>query len=278
MIATLLATITIGIDPFVELGPVTLAWHGIMTAVGILVGGWLATRNGRERGLDTARLQNAVVIMAVAGIVGARVFYLVVAEPGSLLRPGEWLGTRGFAIYGAVIASPLAAWVYLRRTGLGARYLDALAAGFPLGLAVGRIGDVINGEHYGPATDVPWAFRYTHPDADVPSALLAYHSGGFYEVLLGLAMFALVWPLRHRFQRPLMMLWTVVGLYGAGRFAMFFYRVDSEPLALGLNEAQWTSLALVAVAAFGALWSIRRPQRRRNETRIPPPATTKVGA
>lgn len=162
----MVGAITIGIDPFVELGPLTLAWHGIMTAVGILVGGWLATRYGRELGLDVERLQTAVVIMAVAGIVGARVFYLVVAEPGSLLRPGEWLGTQGFAIYGAVIASPIAAWLYLRRAGASARYLDALAAGFPLGLAVGRIGDVINGEHYGSATDVPWAFRYMHPDAD----------------------------------------------------------------------------------------------------------------
>lgn len=269
MTATLLAAITIGIDPFVEIGPVTLAWHGIMTAVGILVGGFVATRFGRERGLDTERLQTAVLIMALAGIVGARVFYLVVAEPESLLRPAEWLGTNGFAIYGAVIASPLAAWVYLRRTGLGVRYLDALAAGFPLGLAVGRIGDVINGEHYGSATDVPWAFRYTHPDADVPSAMLAFHSGGFYEVALGLAMFALLWPLRHRFQRPLMMLWTVAGLYGAGRFVMFFYRADSEPLALGLNEAQWASLVLVAVAALGALWSARRPQRGPSQSASP---------
>jgi phosphatidylglycerol:prolipoprotein diacylglycerol transferase len=268
--------ITIGIDPLIELGPLTLAWHGVMTAVGIVVGGTLATRYGRELGLDTQRLQNAVVIMAVAGIVGARVFYLVVAEPALLLRPGEWLGTQGFAIYGAVIASPLAAWLYLRRAGASSRYLDALAAGFPLGLAVGRIGDVINGEHYGPPTDVPWGFRYTHPDADVPSAMLAYHSGGFYEVLLGLAMFALVWPLRNRFGRPLTLLWTVVGLYGAGRFAMFFYRADSEPLALGLNEAQWASLALVAVAVGG--WLVARGRgglrdrltfKSRAETRSP---------
>ena len=269
--------VTIGIDPLLELGPVTLAWHGIMTAVGIVVGGWLATRYGRELGLDTQRLQTAVVIAAIAGIVGARAFYLLVAEPESLLRPGDWLGTRGFAIYGAVIVAPLAAWAYFRRAGLGSPYLDALAAGFPLGLAVGRIGDVINGEHYGPVTDAPWGFRYTHSDAEVPSALLAYHSGGFYEVVLGLAMFALVWPLRHRFRRPLTLLWAVVGLYGAGRFVMFFYRADSEPLGLGLDEAQWTSVGLVAVAAIGA-WAARRPRPPRAGEPVARQATTKVGA
>ena len=49
----------------------------------------------------------------------------------------------------------------LRRRQLSLRYLDALAAGFPLGMAVGRIGDVISGEHYGPATTVAWASRMT---------------------------------------------------------------------------------------------------------------------
>lgn len=252
-----IAVITVGIDPTIELGPVTLAWHGVMTAVGIAAGGWLATRFAREQDLDTDRLLNVIAIMTLAGIVGARFFYLAVAEPAALLHPGEWLGTRGFAIYGAVIAGPVAAWLYLRRSGAAASYLDALAAGFPLALAVGRIGDVINGEHFGPPTDLPWGFSYPHPDAEVPSALLAYHSGGFYEVLLGLALLAIVWPLRHRFRRPLALLWTVVGLYAGGRFAMFFYRADSEPLGLGLNEAQWTSLALLAVAGLGLWWSVR---------------------
>jgi phosphatidylglycerol:prolipoprotein diacylglycerol transferase len=59
--------------------------------------------------------------------------------------------------------------VYLWRTRLSLRYLDALAAGFPLGMAVGRIDDVISGEHYGPPTTLPWAFRYLNPMAEVPS-------------------------------------------------------------------------------------------------------------
>jgi prolipoprotein diacylglyceryltransferase len=48
-------------------------------------------------------------------------------------------------------------------------YLDAIAAGLPLDLAVGRIGDVINGEHYGTATDYFLDVRNTHADALTPS-------------------------------------------------------------------------------------------------------------
>lgn len=168
-----MSVITIAIDPEISVGALTVTWHGLMIAVGIVAGGWLATLYARERGLRREPIVDLIVIVAVAGIVGARLFYL--AEHGDLLRPGEWLGTLGFSIYGAVILGPAAAAAYMRWRGLGMRYLDALAAGFPLGLLVGRVGDLINGEHYGPASDLPWAVRNSHPEALTPNPELAYH-------------------------------------------------------------------------------------------------------
>lgn len=95
-------------------------------------------------------------------------------------------------------------------------------------MAVGRIGDVV------------WAFRYVHPDVEVPSAALAYHSGGFYEVvpallLLALVLLALVLWLRRRVGPSGVLLFAVVGAYSLGRFAMFFWRSDSAPALLGLD-------------------------------------------
>ena len=142
-------------------------------------------------------------------------------------------------------------------------YLDAIAAGLPLGLAVGRIGDVINGEHYGPASNFFLAVRNTHPDALTPNPDLAYHSGGLYEVLIGAIVFAIVWPLRTRLERPLALMWLMLALLAIGRFLEFFVRSDSEDLALGLETAQWTSLLLLAIAAAGAwLTVVRRPAPR----------------
>lgn len=249
----LAGVITIDVDPTIEVGPVSIAWHGLMIAVGIMVGGWLAVRYARERKLNTDEILNLVLIIGLVGIVGARALYLLENDAAAFLRPGDWFGSRGYSFYGAMIFGVPAVALYLRRRRLGVRYLDALAAGFPLGMAVGRIGDVINGEHYGPVSDLPWAIRNTHPDADVPSNELAYQSGGFYEVVLALVILAIVWPLRHRFSRPGMLLWTVIALYSAGRFAMFFVRSDSKTLALGLSGAQWTSVALLATCGL-AIW------------------------
>lgn len=257
-----MATITIAIDPNIDAGPVELTWHGIMTAVGLVVGLWLAQRRARELDLDASRIARAALVIAVAGIVGARGLFLAETDPGALLNAGAWVGNRGFSLYGAMLAGALAGLLALRREPGGPlHHLDALAAGFPLGLAVGRIGDLINGEHFGPATDVPWGVRYTHPDALVPDGATAFHSGGLYEIVVGLAMLGVLWPLRRRLRHPGQMLAAVFVLYGLGRLVMFFWRRDSEMLALGLVTSQWISLALVAAGVLGFLASRRRPAR-----------------
>jgi phosphatidylglycerol---prolipoprotein diacylglyceryl transferase len=250
------SVITIGIDPTIEIGPVTIAWHGLMIAVGILIGGLAAAYDARRRGLDPQRLYAMGLILVAGALVGGRAFYLL--EHGRLDDPGGWFGTTGFTFYGGFIAAALGIAYYVRRERLSLSYLDAIAAGLPMGISVGRIGDVINGEHYGPATDVFLGVRNTHPDALTPSPELAYHSGGLYEVLIGLIVFAIAWPLRKRLHRPLALMWLVIALFAVGRFFEFFLRSDSADLALGLETAQWTSLALLAVAVAGASLTIRR--------------------
>ena len=256
------AVITIGIDPTIELGPITLAWHGLMIAVGIVVGAIAAAFDAKRRGLDPERLYPVAMILVVGAIVGGRAFFLL--EHGRLDELDAWFSTTGFTFYGGFIAAALGIAYYIRSQRLSLSYLDAIAAGLPLGIAVGRIGDIINGEHFGPQTDFFLGVRNTHPDALTPSPDLAYHSGGLYEVLIAAIVFAIAWPLRKRLTQPLALMWLVIALFAVGRFLEFFLRSDSADLALGLEVAQWTSLLLLAVAAAGA-WLTRGRQSRLEE-------------
>jgi len=265
-----LSTITIGIDPTIEIGPLTLAWHGITIALGILVGAVAAGREARRRLLETEPLYAIGMILVAGALVGGRLFYL--AEHGRMWDVGDWFGSRGFTFYGGFIAAALGIGIYVWRRRLSVEYLDIVAFGLPLGIAIGRIGDVINGEHYGPATNFFLGVRNTHPDADVPSPDVAYHSGGLYEVLIGAAVFAIVLALRKRLVRRTAMTWLVIALLAAGRFVEFFVRSDSETVALGLEVAQWTSLGLMAVAGVGAWLTIgRRPGARQQRAAASPP-------
>ena len=260
-----LGAITIGIDPEFKLGPVTLAWHGMTIAIGILLGTAVAVRYARSRGLDGERVQILVMLLVVAGVVGSRILYLMQHEPAGLVRPDEWLDSRGFSFYGALIAAPVAVGIYLHRAQLSMTYLDALAAGFPLGMAVGRIGDLISGEHYGARSDLPWAVRYTNESAEVPVVGVAYHSGGMYEIVLALAMAAVLTPLWSRLRAPTALLWATILLYSTGRFFMFFARDDSGTV-LGLKSAQWLSLAIALVSAIGLWYAHTRARRERSPT------------
>lgn len=266
------AVIKVGIDPFIDLGPLTLAWHGLTIAIGIVVGGILAGRVVRELGMPTDPLWNIGAILAVAAIVGGKVFFL--AEHGELTQPGRWLSGNGFTFNGGFIAAAVGIAAYAWRNRLPLSYLDAVAVALPLGVAVGRVGDVINGEHYGPASTFFLAVQNTNPDAAVPSNAVAYHSGGLYEVLLGGVIFAIVWPHRRRLMaRPLRAVFTVLALFSAGRFVMFFARSDSPDAALGLSSTQWTSLALLVVALVGLVVTRNVSWRGR-----PAPDVTSSGA
>jgi len=249
--------ITINIAPEFHLGPLTVAWHGITIALGILIGAAAASRWLRERDLDSEPMYNFAALAALGGIVGARIFYLFEHDPGGLLAPGRLLSSHGFTFDGGVILAAVLIAVYVHGKQLSGRYLDACAAGLPLGVAIGRIGDVINGEHYGARSDFFLAVRNAHPDAKTPNPAFAYQNGGLYEVLLAAAIFAMVWPMRHRLQRPGDLAWLVLGLFAAGRFFEFFLRGDSPPLALGLSNAQWTSVLLLVVVIAGRFATTR---------------------
>jgi len=257
------AIITIGIDPDIHVGPVTLAWHSLTIAIGIVIGGRVAGRWGTQRGLDTDPLYTMCGLAAIGGLVGGRLFYLL--EHG-----GALFSTRGYTFDGGLILTTILIAVYVKRARLSARYFDGAAVGLPLGVAVGRIGDVINGEHHGGRSDSFLAVRNSNPHALTPNSAYAYQNGGLYEVLLALAIFAIMWSVRDRLRRPGELAWLVLALFAGGRFIEFFVRSDSPQLAVGLNNAQWTSLALLVAVTAGWAMTTRRVYRGDSEGEASP--------
>ena len=242
--------ITIGIDPYIHVGPVTIAWHGLTIAIGILIGGMAAARWARERALDVEPLYTLGALLALGGIVGGRIFYVL--EHG-----GPLFGTYGFTFDGGVILAALLLAFYVRRKRLSGLYLDAIAVGLPLGVAVGRVGDIINGEHYGSASSFFLAVRNANPHAATPDPSIAYQNGGLYEVLLASLIFAAIWPLRHRLPRTGDLAWLVLALFSVGRFFELFIRTAAPKPVLGLSTAQLTSVAMLIGVLVG-WWITRR--------------------
>jgi phosphatidylglycerol---prolipoprotein diacylglyceryl transferase len=162
---TALLSINIGIDPNLgEIGGALISWHGVFTALAILAGVWLSVRLAETPriNIDPDIAYWVGMIIVACGIVGARALYVIenYGDTQSLNSIGDIffnITEGGISIYGAIIGGALGGWLYgLLKREHAAAGADAATFGLMLGLAIGRVGDIINGEHLAKATDLPW--------------------------------------------------------------------------------------------------------------------------
>jgi len=261
--------IEINIDPvLVNLGPVMITWHGFFTAVGVLAGIWYVTRLATERGFTEDDIMSLALWCVVGGIVGARVFHVIDAwefyasNPVAILRVNE----GGLAIWGTIVGGPIAGTIYARRNGLSVpRLLDICGLGLILGMAIGRLGDVVNGEHHGvaPSIPIPWSVMYTHP-MTLGEPGLAVHLAVGYELVWDMFVFAVCsWLLYRRvLPRDSMVFWAMIALYSAGRFVVQFFRIDT-PFIFGISQAQFLAFAVGAIAVWILVYQWTQASRER---------------
>ena len=259
-------SIEIGLDPnIVTVAGITISWLGVFIVMGIGAGSWLALRySASERvGLDRDEAYNLIFIVVACGIAGARLLYVVerYGDSSSLDSFLEVFAINegGISIYGSLIGGAAGGWVY----GLWKRLpcagtADAAALGMLLGIAIGRLGDVINGEHISRATDLPWAVVYTHPGS--PAYLGGpQHPVVAYEAIGALLILALLLALWQQQPKPGLTFAAAFLLYGTMRFFISFLRVDSEYPLLGLSTPQLVSLFVIIVGVPLLVFFGRRP-------------------
>ena len=283
---SVLSTIAIGINPNIfHLGPFLLSWHGFLTFVAVATAVYLTYRWGTREGMDPDAILSVAVWGIIAGIVGARVFHVAdfwfsggICRGEPLTGYGDcpmaifqvWQG--GIALYGAIIGGFIGCVTYMtirnsnwflnlwrKRLGFlgeaqkaplpGIGHLaDITAPALLIAMAIGRIGDIINGEHCALATGLPWGLAYTHPDSPWGSVCggIVSHPAVAYELLFDLALLLVIWPMRHRL-RPHGMTFALYGaLYSTGRFFISFLRVETNNYWI-FNEAQIVALVVVSI-------------------------------
>ena len=248
--------ISIGMNPdLFSIGSFALTWHGFLTFVAVVVAVYLVARWGRQEGIITDIVFSVAVWAIIGGIVGARAVHVIDRWDFYGSNPGQifaiWSG--GVAIYGAVLGGFVGGAIYAawKNHPVG-RLADITAPAMLLAMAIGRIGDLINGEHISTATSMPWGLIYTHPKTIAfyssagANSLVPTHPATTYEMLWDLAILGIIWTLRGRL-RPDGMLFTLfLALYSIGRFFISFLRLDKEWF-LGLNQAQLIAIVVLAV-------------------------------
>jgi phosphatidylglycerol:prolipoprotein diacylglycerol transferase len=255
--------IDINIDPTMfDVGPFTLTWHGFFTAVGIIAGVSLAVYLCKRDGIPTEAAQEIALVAVVCAIVGARLFFVFehfdrFSESPQKIITG--ISEGGITLYGGLIAGVLGGLAYaLWRRWPIAITLDAAAPGMILGQAIGRIGDLINGEHLATRSDLPWAVKYTNPNNTLLKdqfGVPVHPTAGGYELLGDLLILAiLVFVLRRLWKTPGWVFCSYLILYGVLRFFMSYMRIDEQTIGdipiPQLVSAGWVGLGLVLASVF----------------------------
>lgn len=252
-----------GIDPVAfSLGPFAVRWYGLAFAAGLILG-WLYIRtlvadrplwpsSGPPLSLDQV---DAFVVWLITGVVvGGRLGQVLLYDPGYYAaHPAEivqpWKG--GMSFHGALAGSIIAILLFARRTAVAARTLmDLACTGIPIGVLLGRIANFINSEHWGHASDEPWAMVFPN-GGDTPR-----HPSQLYEALLeGVALFVLLRIVTHRklgLARPGLVagLWLLG--YAGARILCEVFREPETGHTLNIGPVTAGQIFSLPMIAFGA--------------------------
>ncbi|MEE8442582.1 MAG: prolipoprotein diacylglyceryl transferase, partial [Dehalococcoidia bacterium] len=249
-------------------GNFIVSWHGFLTFVAVAVAVYLVARWARRYSIESDIIYAVAIWVVIGGILGARFIHVVDRWEVYGQNPGQifavWRG--GIALYGAILFGFLGgamyvwgrqllgriysgqtlSWakrlvsqsiaegylkgeVYARFKNLSVgRLADITAPALIIAQTIGRVGDVINGEHLSTRTNLPWGFVYSHASSlsNQVYGLTASHPVVAYEMIWNMVVLGIVWKLRGRLAPPGMLFALYLMLYSLGRFFLQFLRLD----------------------------------------------------
>jgi phosphatidylglycerol:prolipoprotein diacylglycerol transferase len=293
----------------IRIGPLAVSPHGIGIALGYLAGSWWMIREGKKRGLSEDHIGTILLWALIGAIFGARFFYVVghFSEFESFTEMlAIWRG--GISLVGGIAGAIIFAYPLMRRYGYRfLQVMDSAAIGLAFGIIIGRIGDLIIGDHLGKPTDFLLGFAYrggrlpgpwvqtpgtgewvarlpggltetfsregatlTNQAGDVLARGAGVHQTALYDFFIAIGLFAFLWWLNTKPRREGVLIMAFAIWYGIGRVITDFLRVDKT--YFGLTGSQLASIAAILVSVIVMARFARRPLRKGEEEEEEEPA------
>lgn len=238
--------------PILHLGPLAIQVPGLFLLVGVWIALNLVEREAPRYKLSAGILSNLILVGLIAGIVGARLWYVVrfidvyIENPLSLfsLNPSTLAAEEG------MLTGLIAAVVYGGRKDLHLlQTLDVLTPGLAVfGVALG-FSHLSSGDAFGTPSSLPWAIELWGE---------IRHPTQVYEILVALLSLVLVWQIRKWKVFPGFLFLSWLGLAALSRLLIEGFRGDSVIVFGSLRSAQVVSLVVLVVVLFGMHWLGRR--------------------
>ncbi|HEA6562185.1 prolipoprotein diacylglyceryl transferase [Staphylococcus aureus] len=263
------------IDPVAfNLGPLSIRWYGIIIAVGILLGYFVAQRALVKAGLHKDTLVDIIFYSALFGFIAARIYFVIFQWPYYVENPSEiikiWHG--GIAIHGGLIGGFIAGVIVCKVKNLNPFQIgDIVAPSIILAQGIGRWGNFMNHEAHGGPVSRAFLEKLHLPNFIIENMYINgqyYHPTFLYESIWDVAGFIILVNIRKHLKLGetffLYLTW-----YSIGRFFIEGLRTDSLMLTSNIRVAQLVSILLILISI--SLIVYRR-------IKYNPPLYSKVGA
>jgi len=253
---------TVNIDPIlIELGPIRVSWYGLMYVFGFFASYLLVRYQMKKKnfGLSKLEVENLYFYLILGLIIGARLGYVLFYDLKMYLRePLEifavWHGGMSFhgGLIGVLLVGILFSWKNKKSFW---KIADLFIVTAPLGLALGRMGNFINGELFGRVTQVPWGMIFPK------GGPLPRHPSQLYECgLEGIALFVILWFVKDKKLPMGGLLALFLMFYGVFRFFVEFFREPDPQVGfiLGSFTMGQVLCALMIGAGAGLMLTLSR--------------------
>ena len=248
--------IEIGIGPnLVNFGNFLVSWHGFFSFVAVAAAVYLVGRWAPLKGIDPDAVYSIAIFAIIGGIIGARLVHVIDHWDFYQQNPADilaiWAG--GIGLWGGILGGFLggAAYALIVKQPVGV-IADLTAPALLFVQTIGRLGDIVNGEHCARATDFILGFVWTNPASDARNCGaegvgVAVQPVIAYEMIWNMLALLVIWKLRGRLRPDGMLFVLYLALYSIGRFMISFARTD-KVWALGMQEAHFIALLVLAIA------------------------------
>lgn len=263
------------IDPVAfNLGPLSVRWYGIIIAVGILLGYFVAQRALVKAGLHKDTLVDIIFYSALFGFIAARIYFVIFQWPYYVENPSEiikiWHG--GIAIHGGLIGGFIAGVIVCKVKNLNPFQIgDIVAPSIILAQGIGRWGNFMNHEAHGGPVSRAFLEQLHLPNFIIENMYINgqyYHPTFLYESIWDVAGFIILVNIR-KYLKLGETFFLYLTWYSIGRFFIEGLRTDSLMLTSNIRVAQLVSILLILISI--SLIVYRR-------IKYNPPLYSKVGA